>query len=621
MSNDDGAELLQHLASSIVDKAWDEFKSLAAKSIHTLRDNFGNAYSDYLSSAGQKMFIAKSFFYRNPVPLPEFYVPLHLLKDERDIIRNADRTKLRDAAAIYHFTHEEGRKIVQEGNFIIITGMAAQGKSTLVQHLFVDCLRGGQSIPVLIRLRDLNQEPRPLLEQIHASLAAFKFDKDIDFVRNSLEQGAFTVFLDGLDEVHPTGRAAIKTAILALADRYPKNMFVIASRPDFEFDSWHRFVRFTVLPLDEGQAVELVTKLRAEEETKSKFIAGLKASLFREHQSFLSNPLLLTIMLLTYREIAEIPEKRHLFYHEAFTALFNRHDAQKGYQRITHTRLPIDDFERVLGHFAIDSYLNALLSFTDRQLVECLGRAKEYTGITFSVEAFREDLRESLSFLVREGNLLTYTHRQFQEYFAARHISLQTESLQREWIATLTPDMRPNEVVRMLWEMNAEVVESLYILPRLQQVLADVRQAVLGEKEEDIALFELQFANIKVDGHSRVYCTERDGGLRAFILFVVEAFYRKVRPVARDTVGSQCPPLTKAMYGTGHTTIGSKELRNYPDFIKALRKAGWLSADHVRWLREVLDWMAFRQQRRSDEIGRLRAARLHDRKPPEAGGT
>ena len=62
---------------------------------------------------------------------------------------------------------------------------------------------------------------------------------------------------------------------------------------------------------------------------QQKFIDNVKKHLYDKHKSFLSNPLLTTMMLLTFDQFAEIPEKMFLFYEQAFDTLFLKHDATK----------------------------------------------------------------------------------------------------------------------------------------------------------------------------------------------------------------------------------------------------------------------------------------------------
>ncbi len=56
-------------------------------------------------------------------------------------------------------------------------------------------------------------------------------------------------------------------------------------------------------------------------ETKEKFMKDLDARLYYSHTQFASNPLLLTIMLMTYSSIGDIPRKMHIFYSKAFETM------------------------------------------------------------------------------------------------------------------------------------------------------------------------------------------------------------------------------------------------------------------------------------------------------------
>ena len=90
-------------------------------------------------------------------------------------------------------------------------------------------------------------------------------------------------------------------------------MILISSRPDSRFSSWEEFYRYGVKPLTKKKALNLIGQLEYDQELKDKFLIALDENLYEDHESFSSNPLLLTMMLLTYEQIAEIPNKIHLF--------------------------------------------------------------------------------------------------------------------------------------------------------------------------------------------------------------------------------------------------------------------------------------------------------------------
>lgn len=93
--------------------------------------------------------------------------------------------------------------------------------------------------------------------------------------------------------------------------------FVISSRPYSEFVEFQRFSVLSLCNLNKKQALSLVKKIEFDSEIKLRFLKSLDQNLYERHKSFASNPLLLNIMLLTFDNYAEIPEKLHLFYANA----------------------------------------------------------------------------------------------------------------------------------------------------------------------------------------------------------------------------------------------------------------------------------------------------------------
>src|SRR6185503_8614326 len=126
------------------------------------------------------------------------------------------------------------------------------------------------------------------------------------------------------------------------------------------------------------QACELVQKLPFESEFTSKFLKDLRDTLFAKHNSFLSNPLLLSIMLLTYGQSADIPNKLNVFYNQAYEALFQRHDALKGaFQRDRSTGLDIQDFAKVFAAFSLQTYDKRVFQMSKTQAIDYLEGAKK----------------------------------------------------------------------------------------------------------------------------------------------------------------------------------------------------------------------------------------------------
>ena len=78
----------------------------------------------------------------------------------------------------------------------------------------------------------------------------------------------------------------------------------MSSRPISRFIQFQSFKTYELAPFTLEQAVAMVRKVRYHEDTpslKGKFILDLQDELYEQHQDFVENPLLLTIMLLTYQ--------------------------------------------------------------------------------------------------------------------------------------------------------------------------------------------------------------------------------------------------------------------------------------------------------------------------------
>lgn len=240
----------------------------------------------------------------------------------------------------------------------------------------------------------------------------------------SLKAGKLILLLDGFDEISYDKKQDYESEILSLSNKYPKSLIVISSRPDDCFGSWEEFYVFYTRPLDKNQAIDLISKINYDIETKNQFITALSKSLYEQHTEFLSNPLLLTIMLLTYEQFAGIPEKLHIFYEQAFDTLYYKHDALKSlYKRKSFSGIAIDEFKQLLSTFCMITYSKRKMSFTSKELNEYLIDALKVENSNLNHEIFKKDLLKTVCILQKDGLNYTFSHRSFQEFFTAKFIS------------------------------------------------------------------------------------------------------------------------------------------------------------------------------------------------------
>lgn len=314
--------------------------------------------------------------------------------------------------------------VLDISNFVIIKGTGGIGKSTLLKHFFINELKKEKKgrIPIFLELKDINDlsGEYEIIDIILEKLNNLGSSLDKVYMEYALKSGCFLFLLDGYDEIIAEQKDSFFKKLDAFCDKYPSNYYMISSRPCSEFIEFQRFTVLSTKALDKEQAKSLVGKLDFDSEIKNRFISALDSKLYERHKSFASNPLLLNIMLMTFDNYAEIPEKLHLFYSNAFETLYSKHDATKaGYRREMRCKLSYDTFRKVFSYFCFISYNQGKVKFSYDELYSFLEKSSSSSRVTFNIKDYIYDLANSLCVLYREGIEYIFAHRSFQEYFTS----------------------------------------------------------------------------------------------------------------------------------------------------------------------------------------------------------
>lgn len=416
---------------------------------------FNKAFEDYLINAYSHYAVTKTILYRDvPVNLYEYYVHIDLLLAGKTI-------NTENAQGVYDVARR-----------IVIEGMAGCGKSTLTRHLFLDTIKNTSLVPLYFELRNLNKGDVSIIDALYERISALGFTLEREYFVAALKLGKFAVFLDGYDEINSGIRKQVSDSIQDFAERYRESVVVVSSRSDDTFVSWNTFSVFKTKPFDKNKACELVAKFNYDNTIRNKFLGELRDGLFEKHRSFLSNPLLLTIMLMTYSQFADIPTKVHIFYSQAFDTLFSRHDAHKGaYKREMRSKLSIDDFRRLVACFSVLSYFDKKITLTQTELQGYLSGTKKITQLEYSVDDVVYDLLNAVCILKEDGVEISFTHRSFQEYFAAVFISQSTYKADLfKKIIRDSGRYLMDSVAAILFELDRDFVEGEFIIPTLKNI-------------------------------------------------------------------------------------------------------------------------------------------------------
>ena len=433
------------------------FKDLEAKD----SVDYGDAYVDYLQNTVKKNSQIKTLIYHRVPKFLYLFYECPNVRYEGKIIETSN-----------------AQDILNINNKLIITGTGGIGKSLLLKHIFLNTAQYGYYIPILIELRKFNQldsKDISLYKAIYQNLSDNGFTLDDKYYAYSLDAGGYVILLDGFDEINRDKITKIFEQIDSFSQRYNKNHFIVSSRPSDRFMGWNDFHELSLCDLTKKQALNLIQKIDFDEAIKRPFSEALESELFDTYRSFASNPLLLTIMLLTFSNHAALPRNLNEFYDQAFSTLFNGHDATKDYfVRDIRSGLSCEEFKKVFAHICIRSYFAEDFEFSETELRQYIRRAKEKVDVRpFSVDGFKEDLTLSICMLVKDGLNYRFIHRSFQEYFAAWYTCKLTDKDQSDLLAdwmSKSGSCITDEYMSMLFDFQKEKINKIIFCPGIKKL-------------------------------------------------------------------------------------------------------------------------------------------------------
>jgi len=469
----DDKEMIEKIISNVIneriDKIFGGLTGIFKKKYNEYKIKTGKAFEEYIKLSIEKYKYTKTILYKyEPVLIENFYVNLDLELNNKII----------DTRSV--------KNLIEVSNDLIITGIAGSGKSTLMKYLFLDSIKNEIGIPIFVEIRNIKKD---ILSDLFEILKKSNFPQDVDLFKKILKNGKYIIFLDGIDEVSPEIRDKINSEILYMRESFSNNVYIVSSRPHDNFISWSHFTELKLLPLTKEKAKLLIKKLNYENNIKDKFLSNFDI-IFRNHESFATNPLLLTLMLMTYAEYSAIPTKVSLLYERIFEMLYSRHDATKfGYSRKISSNLNQNEFKKVISCFSLNSYLDEKIRFTKEEINGYLETAKEILEIEFDQDQYLKDLIESVCLLIHEGFYYTFTHRTFQEYFSSFFIINIEINIRKKLLEIAFKRVSYDRTLDLIFEMNRDIFENEFLIPKLHNIKEDTKYEKLNNNEESFRIF------------------------------------------------------------------------------------------------------------------------------------
>lgn len=325
-------------------------------------------------------------------------------------------------------------------------------------------------------MKDYKDSAPSIVDLICKAVKEFDEKLSREQIINLLEEKKLILLLDGLDEIQSSLYNSFREKLESFIKSHYGNTVFITSRPIYSFVSFTQFSLFDIEPLTKEQAVALIEKLEFwDDEAKSQFIIALQQNLFWSHREFASNPLLLTIMLMTYSSFGEVPGKMHVFYAKAYETMARLHDATKGsFRRPLHTGLTPEDFAKYFAEFCARTYAKELFDFDELSFSSYMDkvlRGAKVDEVDITPRDFLQDLTDNLCIMYREGEKYYFIHRSFQEYFAAAYFASGYDSGLKKVGKFFEGQQHRSYTDRtfdMLYDMIPEKVERYIFMPFLE---------------------------------------------------------------------------------------------------------------------------------------------------------
>lgn len=319
-------------------------------------------------------------------------------------------------------------KLFDNVNCITIIGTAGSGKSTLIKYLFVDTIKRNYKIPLKIELRYLNNNSKDLLSYLKNEVVKFYNIANSDYIINKLlNSGEFIIFFDGFDEISSNKKEEITHDICQITKKYPKNKYVLTSRPFVNIELLENFYNYEVCNLSCEEIESFVRKQfnDSEKELADRIIHTINSEGTQTYKSFLSNPLLLSMFIITYQTDSDIPQRRSDYYYQVFNTLYSVHDTSSklGFIREKKSGLSKENFIEILKRFSFKSFFTQNYTFTTEYFESRLQEIKKDLGLSFNNEDLISDLEVAIGILTQDGLDITFPHRSLQEYFAALFVT------------------------------------------------------------------------------------------------------------------------------------------------------------------------------------------------------
>lgn len=375
--------------------------------------------------------------------------------------------------------------IAEYSKKVILVANGGIGKSMMLQHLFLESIQNHMDtgiLPIMIELRDFSENNDLFNDYIVKTAGTFDRNLTNRKMDELMSSGKCQILMDGADEIDPSDINAFQRQIVELADRYPYNQYVIASRECDVIKAVKGFSKLYLRPFNREQSSTLINNLLADSEDEAirdKIINYLESEYLQKHKVFASNPMLLTFVIMKYPIVDPFEGKKRLFYRTVYDAIVCGHDEEKkGYSRVFRSAQNAEEFTKVFREFCAVTYIKHEVEFDldtfDEYFSNLVTKDTLENPKIMTSKNFIYDACAAACMMYEEDIKLIYIDPGFQEYlFAQYYFLVAPEELETLgctlWDISIT-DFDGYDAFEMLYEFSTEKFERYFLKPYLHNI-------------------------------------------------------------------------------------------------------------------------------------------------------
>ena len=446
--------LIKKSLDTISASAWSAASKGGRKILLKLRED--DLVEDYVNKSLLKVVRFRSILNANKdVFLDDLYHPLTLRSEidySESIVKNG-------------FTMENDE-------CVCISGLAGQGKTTIMRKLFIEEIKNMERFPFFVTLRHYKYNENTSCEDL--LLEHFKdsgIDTTLDAIKSLLKSRKIVVYFDGFDEVPIDQRSDCLKMISRLYRKYGCAS-ITTSRPNTEILREAGFNKYSVVFL-KTEDIKSIIHNKIESSDARDYMYEIL-----DRKDFIMNtiktPILVDIFILTYPSFRDMPDSIVDFYERLFSSLIYQHDAYKNFIREKKSNLPNSKLESCFNCVCFFSLMDKKSDLKNSELTGYFDFGREYIGYEGDIDNLKNDIIDGTNLIVPDGyDNYVFVHRSIQEYFAAKCVKEFDDDSKVEFYNMFT-DLKVGyeasqlQVLSILYEIEPFSFCELFLIPLLK---------------------------------------------------------------------------------------------------------------------------------------------------------